>query len=215
MTVKYSKTKAHQVYRKKDGTIVPGGSTIAGVGDSQEFLLNWYYTMGQKGEDPKAHMRKAGDIGTVAHGMIECHFNGNVGDFSDFGQSDIDLGTMLYDKFMRWWDENNLVFVASEVQLVSEMHGYGGTLDLLFRKNEALGLLDVKTSPQIYIKNYRQLAGYEYLHNENNSEKIEHRVIVRLDKKSPKKTEVRWLGDLSDHFNVFLKKLALYQAEKE
>ena len=213
--VKYSKKKAHQVYRKKDGTIVPGGSTIAGVGDSQEHLLTWYYNMGVKGEDPKAHMREAGNIGTVAHGMIECHFNGNIGDFDDFSKTEIDMGTMLYDKFMKWWSENNLEFVASETQLVSEVHGYGGTLDLIFRRNGGLGLLDVKSSPQIYLKNYRQLALYENLWNENNTEKIEHRVIVRLDKKSPKKTEVRWIGDLEDHFNVALKKLALYQAEHE
>lgn len=193
---------------------MPGGSTVAKVGESNEFLLNWYYRLGTEGTDPKAVTAEASGIGTVAHAMVQCHFNGDVGDFSEFSQVEQSGGNMVYQKFLKVWAEQGLEFVASEVQLVSEKHGYGGTLDIIAKKNGQYVLADVKSSPRIYGHMYRQVAGYEYLWNENNLAQIEKRVIIRLDKLDPEATDVRWMGTMEKHFKVFLAQLALYNAFK-
>jgi hypothetical protein len=214
-TVRFSKKRAHQVYKLKSGKVVPGGSTVAKVGESSEFLLNWYYRLGTEGLDPKAVTAEASGIGTVGHGLIQCHFNGDISNFDEFSKTEYEGGLLMYEKFQKVWAEQGMEFVASEVQLVSEEHGYGGTLDIVAKKNGALVLADVKSSPRIYGHMYRQVAGYEYLWNENNPQKIDKRVIIRLDKVDPEATDVRWMGDMSKHFNVFLKQLALYQAFKD
>lgn len=214
-TIKLHKKKAHQRYKTKKGKVVPGGSTICKIGEPADGLMKWHYRLGAEGLDPEAVMAEASGIGTVAHFMIQCSFTGDVGDYSEFSEVEINSGQLVYEKFLRVWDEQCLTFVSSELQLISEEHEYGGTLDIVARKNDELVLVDVKSSPQIRGSMYRQLAGYENLWNENNSEKIEKRVIFRLDKVDPDKTDIRWLGNMEKHLNIFLRQLALYYAFKD
>lgn len=215
-TVKLSRKKAHQVYKTKDGKTVVGASTICKVGEPIEHLLNWYHRLGIEGIDPKEVMAEAAGIGTVGHFMIHCHFNGDVGDFSDFSANEIAGGQLMYDKFLRVWSDQDLELVSSEIQLVSEKHGFGGTLDLVARRRKTgkLALADVKSSPNIYPSMILQLSGYEALWNETNEEPIGDRVIFRLDKKDPEKTDIRWLGNLDNHFTHFLNQLACYNSRK-
>ena len=128
-TVKFSRKRAHQVYKTKDGyRRARWVSTVAKVGESQEFLLNWYYRLGTEGQDPKAVMAEAAGIGTVGHGMIQCSFNGDVGDFSEFSaKRDCWRTAKMYDKFRRVWSRTGHgTLCPLKLQLVSEKHGYGG-----------------------------------------------------------------------------------------
>lgn len=215
--VKLSKKKAHQTYKLADGTYVPGGSTIAKVGEDNSFLINWAWKMGIEGKDYKKVTDEAADIGSVAHFMITCHFKNDDADFSDFSQVAIDGGEKIFDKFLNTWAEEEYTYVGNEVELVSEYHKYGGTLDLIARDRKGrLILIDEKSSPRIYPSFYRQVAAYRNLWDENNLEKIHKCVIFRHGKVNPNDTEIRPLpADTSKHFNVFLKQLALYYAFKE
>jgi Holliday junction resolvase-like predicted endonuclease len=213
-TIKLQKKKAHQRYKTVAGKVVPGGSTICKIGEPADGLFKWHYRLGAEGLDPDAVMSEASGIGTVAHFMIQCSFTGDVGDFSEFSEVEVNAGQLVYEKFVKVWREQGLEFVASELQLISEEHQYGGTLDIVAKKNGQLVLVDVKSSPQIRGSMYRQLAGYENLWNENNSAKIEQRVIFRLDKVDPEKTDIRWLGNMDKHLDIFLAQLKLYYAFK-
>lgn len=213
MVRKLSATKAHTLYKKQDGSIVPGGSTICKVGEDQSHLLSWAWKLGLAGEDYNKARDFAADAGSVAHFLIECGFAQDTPDLSDFSRSAIDVGSRVYEMFLRAWSQSGLSFVASEVQLVSESYSYGGTLDLIARDQDSkLCLLDIKSQPRIYGSVYRQIAGYEYLWNEVKEEKIERRVIFRHGKEDSDDIEVRWLGDMEKHFDVFKAQLALYYA---
>lgn len=213
MVKKLSATKAHTLYRKQDGTIVPGGSTICKVGEDQSHLISWAWNLGQKGEDYRKVTDFAADAGSVAHFLIQCGFEGEQPDLSDYSRSAIDVGSQIYDKFQRAWGDSQLEWVASEVQLVSENFNYGGTLDLIARdKSGALCLIDIKSQPRIYGSVYRQIAGYEYLWNEVKEEKLSKRVVFRHGKEDPDDIEVRWLGDMTKHWEVFQSQLNLYYA---
>jgi hypothetical protein len=215
--VKLSKKKAHQVYRLKDGTIVPGGSTISKIGEDQGFLIRWAWKQGIQGIDYTKVTDEAGEIGTVAHFMISAHFRGFTPDFSEFSPNVVAKAQMVFNKFLQTWKEEELTYVANEVELVSETLRYGGTLDLIARdKHNRLLLIDEKSSPRIYGHFYRQVAGYEALWNENNLEKIYRCKIFRHGKVDPEDTEIKNLPpDMSKHFNVFKKQLALYYAFDE
>lgn len=206
-------TKAHTLYKKKDGSIVPGGSTISKVGEDQSFLIAWSWKLGMEGKDYKKVVDVAADIGSVAHFLIECWFKKDEPDLTEFSKHAIDGGGLIFEKFKASWSQQGLSYVASELSLVSEEYNYGGTLDIVARdKDKKLVLVDEKSSPRVYGSFYRQLAGYEHLWNENNDEKIERRVIFRHGKDDPDDTEVRWLDDMSKHWNVFQKQLDLYYA---
>lgn len=216
--VKFAKTRAHQTYRLKDGTKVPGASTVAKIGDDPSALIHWAWTCGMNGQDYKKVREQAADIGTLAHFMVECHLRGQEPDTSEFSKADIDRAETAFMKFLEFWQTNGLTVSGEpEVQLVSEKYKYGGTLDLpATDRDGGLVLLDWKTSGAIYDTHLSQLAGYEGLWNENHPDRpITRRAIVRIGKEDVGDFEYRWLADLSKHLEAFRAKAALYHALKE
>ena len=211
----------HQKYHLADGTQVPGGSTICKIGDDAGALIHWAWNLGRDGKDYRKERDKAADIGTVAHFLIECFLNNQVADLSDYGQEDIDKALMCYNKFVDWWDGQNLEKVATEIQLVNEAHKYGGTIDLIAKKpNGDHVLIDFKTSKKISESYWRQCAGYAQLWNCNGWEgeidaedhRITNHAIVRIGKEEQGDFEVIWRDDLSKEWFVFQKQVELYWA---
>ena len=70
--VKLQKLRSHQKYLLKDGTQVPGASTIAKLGDDGSSLIHWAWDLGNRGIDYRKARDQAADIGTIAHFLIEC-----------------------------------------------------------------------------------------------------------------------------------------------
>ena len=220
--------KAHQKYHLADGTQVPGGSTICKIGDSAEPLIAWAWKLGTQGKDYRKERDKAADIGTIAHFLIEAFLNGFVADLSDYGQEDIDKALGCYNKFVDWWDEQNLQKIATEIQLVHNAVRYGGTIDLIaHRENGHHVLIDFKTSKKISESYWRQCAGYAALWNENQpvaqyeamgescsckTNQIKSHAIVRIGKQDEGDFEVVWKEDLSKEWFVFQKQVELYWA---
>lgn len=216
MVLKLRATKAHTLYKKQDGSIVPGGSTISKIGEDQSHLISWAWSLGQAGEDYKKVVDLAANAGSVAHFFIECWFRGEQPDVSDFSRTAIDIGGKVFEKFKIEWDKSGLTWLDSEISLVSESLGYGGTLDFVARDRDGLlALGDIKSQPRIYGSVYRQIAGYEYLWNEVKEEPIRRRAVFRFGKEDPNDNEVRWLGDMSRHFEVFKRQLDLYYAFRD
>ena len=225
----------HQKYFLSDGkTQVPGGSTICKIGDDAGALIHWAWNLGREGKDYRKERDKAADIGTIAHFLIECYLNGQVADLEDYDQVDIDKALVCYNKFVDWWEEQNLEKVATEIQLVNESYRYGGTIDLIAkRKNGDHVLIDFKTSKAISPSYWRQCAGYSALWNCNQEEygkwividpvgvlkikeaghkQIQSVAIVRIGKQDEGDFEVVWKDDLSKEWFVFQKQVDLYWA---
>jgi hypothetical protein len=225
----------HQKYFLSDGkTQVPGGSTICKIGDDAGALIHWAWNLGREGKDYRKERDKAADIGTIAHFLIECYLNGQVADLEDYDQVDIDKALVCYNKFVDWWEEQNLEKVATEIQLVNESYRYGGTIDLIAkRKNGDHVLIDFKTSKAISPSYWRQCAGYSALWNCNQEEygkwividpvgvlkikeaghkQIQSVAIVRIGKQDEGDFEVVWKDDLSKEWIVFQKQVDLYWA---
>ncbi len=207
----------HQKYYLSDGTQVPGGSTICKIGDDAGALIHWAWDLGRQGLDYRKERDKAADIGTIAHFLIECFLNNQVADLEDYDQADIEKALVCYNKFVDWWDEQSLEKVVTEVQLVNQPYKYGGTIDLISKKeNGDHVLLDFKTSKAISPSYWRQCAGYAALWDQNHDHKADLRIkdhcIVRIGKKDEGDFEVVWKTDLGKEWIVFQKQVDLYWA---
>jgi hypothetical protein len=236
-TIKLDRHKEHQKYFLSDGTQVPGGSTISKIGDDAGALIHWAWKLGCEGKNYRDVSKEACDIGTLAHFYIECFLNNQVADLSDYTQEERDKALVCYHKFLEWWETQDLEVVATEIQLVSEVCRYGGTIDLIAkRKNGDHVLLDFKTSKKISESYWRQAAGYAALWDFNQPIKecfknafsegrdnysrewkenpITSHAIVRIGKEEEGDFEVVWKDDLSKEWYVFLKQVDLYWAMK-
>jgi hypothetical protein len=212
--VRLEKTRAHQKYPLKDGTDVPGASTIAKIGEDTSGLIHWAWKLGMEGQDYRKVRDKAADIGTVAHFMIECFLHNHEPDLAEFSSADIEKANIAFGNFRKWWDEEGFTVIEPEVQLVSEEYLFGGTIDAPSRDRDGkIVLLDWKTSKAIVGAHKVQLAGYEQLWNENRPDmKIQRRGIVRIGKESPDDFEVAWMFSAEPYWEVFKARLFLHYA---
>lgn len=210
--VKLEKLRSHQKYILKDGTQVPGASTIAKIGDDGSSLIHWAWDLGNRGIDYRKMRDQAADIGTIAHFLIECFLHNHEADLSEFSAADIEKANIAYGNFRQWWDAEGLTILEPEVQLVSEKWHFGGTIDAPSRDKEGrIVLLDWKTSKGIWPAHKFQLAAYEQLWNECRPDMpVQRRGIVRIGKASADDFEVAWMFSSASEWRVFQKRLELY-----
>jgi hypothetical protein len=166
-------------YFLKDGTKVPGTTTIIGRFKESGGLMHWAFTQGQSGA---SHLyekaEEAAEIGTVAHGMVERHIRGVPADEIELYAQDtlLDEGLcakarLAFGAYLAWAENFKVQIIEQEIQLVSEKHRYGGTPDAIGLIGNSLTLLDWKTSNAVYSDYLIQLAAYANLWNENNPER--------------------------------------------
>jgi hypothetical protein len=160
-----SKTKAHQRYRLKDRTIVPGVTTIVGVLDKPA-LVPWANRRGLQGIDTRKYVDDKADIGTLAHAMIIDKLLGRETDTADYSQNQIDAAENACLSFYEWQNKHNLMIVNGEYSLVSETHKFGGQYDIFGIIDGHNELLDLKTGSGIWEEHYYQLGGYLLLLDE-------------------------------------------------
>lgn len=182
MRAVYTPEKSHQRYILKDGSEVKGASTIAKVDDEMgNRLAAWGNKLGLQGINCRKKKNQQADAGSVAHFMIQCHFQRKIPDFRKVSQEAVTIGEDIFNRFMTWWVDNDLTWISSEAEYVSEIYRYGGTLDLAaIDPKERVWLMDVKTSKGIYFNQKTQLAGLGQLWNENGKKEYHKLVIVRL-----------------------------------
>lgn len=229
---KLDSKRTHQKYSTKDGTLVPGVTTALGVVNKPQ-LIRWAAKMEReglmaffrnKGENPfeekyyyEIKRDTAADAGTVAHFIAECFINSKNPEFIDFEEDVINKGFASFQKFKGFWESNGFRLVGSEVQLVSESHRYGGTIDqVIVDQSGSLVLIDLKTSNSIYTDHWSQVAAYRQLWNENKDSKINKCMIVRIGKEDPDDFEIQQLSDakLDLHWARFSACLGLYKVNK-
>lgn len=160
------KTKAHQRYRLKDKTIVPGVTTIIGI-LNKPALVPWANKIGLRGIDVKRYVDDKADIGTLAHALIIGELTGQKVDTSDYSQQQIEAAENACLSFYEWQKKHELIICEAEKELVSEKYKFGGRFDILGNIDLLRELLDLKTGSGIYEEAYYQLGGYLILLEEH------------------------------------------------
>lgn len=164
-------------YFLKDGTPVPGTTTICGAYKESGGLIHWAWTEGKAGRDYKESRDRAGSIGTAAHAMIEAHIRGEQPEPSPIPEVNRAFGA-----YLAWLDNNQIKIIENEIQLVSHEYRYGGTPDAVGLVNGKLVLLDWKTSKSVYKTHILQLAAYKALLDENSRPPVTRAYLVRFSK---------------------------------
>lgn len=173
-------------YRNQAGQRVPGVTTvIANLGWNREKLMYWAWEQGADGKAFRESSAKAADAGTLAHAMIEAELKKKPAPMTgDIDQDIVDKAETAYLAWRQWAELVNFQLVASELSLVSEEHGFGGTLDIA-AVHGTMSIIDLKTSRGIYPDAWIQVSAYGRLYNEHYpANPIQAYYILRIDKES-------------------------------
>ena len=177
-----AKNKLHTQYRVNNKR-VPSVTAIIGtnLGWNKASLISWAKNTAKAGNDPDKVRDEAASIGTLTHEMVENHIKGLETNLFLSSASDIQTATLGYNAFLDWEMKNSPKYLESEVRLSSEELNYGGTIDLVIELDGQIGILDIKTSKNVYPDHIIQLSAYRQLYTEN-VQKVDFCAIIKLDK---------------------------------
>ena len=165
-------------YKLKDGTKVPGVTTIVGRFKDSGGLLYWACEQGkaiERGEIANLYDKRdeAADAGTLAHLMVENHIKKLPDlDLAGYNQNIVDLARQGFENYLNWSKNNKIKIIEQELELVSEIYKFGGCPDAIGQDAEKrLCLIDWKNANAIYQDYLIQIAAYDQLWLENNPDK--------------------------------------------
>lgn len=208
------KSRQHTVYKLADGTRVPGVTTILNE-MAKPALIPWANKMGLQGIDTSKYVDAAANVGTACHRMIEAHLKDEAFDASEFAPDTVGLAENGFLKYLDWEKSVVLTAIESELQLVSEKHHFGGTVDMYCKVYGVPSLVDFKTGQSgIFPEHGHQTAGGYRLLLEESGRPVEQVIIIRVGKSDAMDLETKRIGNWDIHEEIFLACLRLYQAKK-
>jgi len=207
------KAKAHIVYKLKDGTRVPGTTTITGVMDKPA-LVYWANNIGLQGIDVRKYVDELSITGTLAHYMVECHLTGKTADMADYTPNQIDLAENAVLKYFEWEKGKTIEPIGNEMALVSQKHRFGGMCDFYCNLNGVPTLIDFKTCKALYNEHFTQVVAYANLLTQNGYQVGDVR-ILRIGREESEGFEDRKVSNIDLHWKRFLVCRELYELNKK
>lgn len=204
--------KAHIRYRLKDGTPVPGATTVLGV-LNKPALVKWANNLGLQGIDSSKYVNKMAVIGTLAHYMLECYLRQEKPDLSSFSPEEVSKAENSLLSFFEWEKNHSLEPQLCEVPLVSEKYRYGGTIDYYGLLNGVITLLDFKTGGGIYAEYVYQVAAYKQLLEENGYP-VEQARILQIGRDETEGFSEKVITEFEKPWQVFWHCLQIYRLQK-
>lgn len=161
-----------QGYKNSRGEPVPATGDINGRWMDRSRLLYWAFNRGREG-CAKLYDDSALNIGACVHQMIELDLRDRLSRDIEFyatttlpDPTQLEKATISFAAFRKWRAEFHVDPHTLESSLVSERLQFGGTLDVVAHIRGALGLLEFKTSNELYEDHVMQLAAYSILWEE-------------------------------------------------
>lgn len=208
------RAKVHTVYRLKDGTKVPGVTTILNAVIAKPALIKWSNNLGLQGIDSSTYVDATARIGTLAHEMIQAYLGGPEWNRSAYTPEEIDTAENAVLSFYEWERQTGHTMQTLEIEMpvVSEEYGYGGTVDWLGYIDGKLWLVDIKTSKGLYPEHEYQVSAYHQALLEKGY-KVEGVRLLRVGRSEDEGFDDHVLSDvqLSAGWEVFRSALSLYR----
>jgi hypothetical protein len=88
-------------YFSKNGTLLPGVTTVLGVLDKRA-LVPWANKLGLAGIDVKDYVDTLATVGTIAHEMILCHNKGTKFESNGYAPDLIDKAENAFLSYLEW-----------------------------------------------------------------------------------------------------------------
>ena len=160
---KLLKNKAKVPYLGAGGKELPGVTTVLQT-LNKPALLAWAHRQGAMGVPLHKASEGALDVGTITHYLIECFAKQEEFELdSEFPSKVVEKSLILCNLFKEYWFKRQAKLLHSELRLVDEVEGFGGTIDLIVDTPKGREIWDIKTSDKIWPENYIQLAAYKRL----------------------------------------------------
>lgn len=218
MKTKNKKHKAHTRYYLKTGELVVGVTSVidSQLGWSKRALIAWARRESLAGNDPNKILAEAGDVGTCTHYLIQCHITGKEPDLSGFTKDQIDKAENGFLAFLDWEESTGFLYEHIEFPVVSEQYRYGGTIDIITRRNGLLYLFDVKSARNIYPEHIIQISAYHHAYEEQEQEQIQKFQLLHVGKHDGSFAVHNIAGSqIAKGWGVFKLLRELYDLEKE
>jgi hypothetical protein len=201
-------------YRLKDGTRVPGVSTVASVCKDSGGLIQWAWALGMEGKDYRQVRDDAASAGTLVHEAAEAWKHGREPIF--IGPQDVVTKAHRgYSAFLEWTQQTRLRIEETEVSLVSEEHRFGGTFDALLVGDKRV-MADFKTASAVYPEHLMQISAYRALWEEHHPEQpIEGGYYILRFSRDYGDFAANWYGELEAAWQAFLHCRQLYDLKTE
>jgi len=211
--MEFKKAKAHIRYTLRDGTRVPGTTTITGQ-LNKPALVKWANKMGLQGIDSTKYRDAAANVGTLAHYMVECELAGQEADLADYSPNEVDKAKKALVKWHDYRKQHKLEPILLEEPMVSETYRYGGTIDYFGGRDSISALIDFKTGKDIYPEHLYQAAAYRQLLIEAGYD-VDDGYILRIGRDETEGFEEKQIKNWDALWNVFWLLRQLYDALKE
>lgn len=202
-------------YKNADGQLLYGVTTILSnnFAWNKRALIGWAYNQGKAGKSLRDQV--ALDIGTVTHQWVEADIKGKEFKMPDIAQEIKEKVENSFLGYLEWKDQVKFKLLKSELSLVSEIHQFGGTIDIIGEINGQPAIIDIKTSEEIYVDHKIQTIAYKMLYNESFPDNsITMVYILKLGKKDGG-FSYHYLPNLDKEWEVFLLLLQLEKYREE
>lgn len=203
------RSKSHTRYYSRNGTMLPGVTTVLGVLNKQA-LVPWANKLGLAGIDVRNYVDTLAQIGTIGHEMILCHNKHIKFEPDGYSPDLIDKAENAFLSYLTWEKSKWIEPLESEKQLVSEKYGYGGTIDFYGLIDRVLTLKDFKTGKAIYPEHLYQVAAYRQLLEENGF-KVEAVGILQIGRDETEGFSEKTITDTTREWKIFRHCLELYK----
>jgi predicted RecB family nuclease len=183
----------------------PSVTTVLKVME-RPFFADYRKKVGEEAADEKMHRAQA--LGTAVHRIAEGIARGTPMELPPEMEHHAQAIRDFLEKHV---DE----VLGTEMELVSEHHGFGGMCDLYCKlKGGALAVVDYKTTASLTRTHGVQLAGYALLLTEH-GHRVQRRLAVRVKKEegAEGKYYARTYLDHKEDVDAFLSALALWNWE--
>ena len=143
--------KAKEKYHLKDGSIVPGTTTITGeLGWNKNALISWSNKLGLKGIESRKFVDDKAMIGKLAHSFVLAELKDEEVDTKDYTLNQINQAENCLKSYQEWRSKRKIEPIIIEQGLVSENFKYGGAPDFFGKVDDVFSLTDYKKGSGIY-----------------------------------------------------------------
>lgn len=207
------RSKTHTRYYDKAGKLLPGVTTILSV-LNKPALVPWANGLGLQGINVREYVDVLATIGSIGHDMICCHNRGVAFDPGEHPKDLIDKAENCFLSYLAWEKQHEVEPILCEEKLISEIHGFGGTLDMFARVDGIRTIVDYKTGKAIYAEHVYQVAAYRKALEER-GQRAEAVRILQIGRDETEGFSEKVVTDTAREWQVFEHCLAIYRLQKK
>ena len=211
-SVAAKRSQTHTRYYNKDGSLLPGVTTILGV-LNKPALVPWANKLGLQGIEVGKYVDILALVGTTAHAMILAHLKGEKFDVEGIPPDIVDRAENSFLSYLEWEKGHKVKPIYCEKAFISEQLRFAGTVDFYGEIDGILTLKDFKTGKAIYDEHLYQVAAYQFLLVENDC-KVDAVGILQIGRSEDEGFSEKVITDCSKEFEIFRHCLEIYRLKK-